>query len=538
MVRQAPKLETVDRQLAVHQRRVQLIGGSFALLGAMGAVIVFVTEGEPARPAIIAMLAAAGLCLALLVMSQQRLSSQERQRVGPGMALAVTIVYLPALLYVAFGPPFAMPEQGVFRPVFGFVPFVLLSIVMLLPGDTGLRAAWGVYGLTVAITLTGLLWHGALDFAHRDMFALIFWLVGANVMYLLALQSLPFYAQRAMSAGRREEALRRMEQQWRLVLHSMQAGAWTLDLGRSDAPSWASPRFLELLGWEEGEEGAPSAPLQVIHPEDRAHYAERVTAQLAEGDLFDVRARLRCKDGGYRWFSIRAHVVYDDQRDIREVFGAIDDVHAEVEATQALQRSKEQLEYLAYHDPLTGLRNRRFLLRQFDHELKRARRSGEPVSLLMIDVDHFKPYNDHYGHAAGDEVLDALGRELRNGVRRDTDIAARFGGEEFCVVLADTDASGAMQVAESLRHGIEAIGLPHSKSPFGCITVSIGVTTYHPGEAEFSDTGLMIEEADAALYMLKQYSRNRVRHYRDALNEAALLSTGGGPVDNRSGDHN
>ncbi|MNU80171.1 Phytochrome-like protein cph2 [compost metagenome] len=164
------------------------------------------------------------------------------------------------------------------------------------------------------------------------------------------------------------------------------------------------------------------------------------------------------------------------------------------------------LELLALEDALTGLANRR----QFDlfiqAETGRARRNLTGLSLLMIDVDHFKAFNDRYGHLAGDECLRAIAAIVTEHIKRPGDLAARFGGEEFAVVLPGTDYVGAFLVAEKIRRAVQSANLQHSESPVGVVTVSVGVCGYDP--ASQTRTEDLIGAADKALYVAKASGRN------------------------------
>jgi len=172
------------------------------------------------------------------------------------------------------------------------------------------------------------------------------------------------------------------------------------------------------------------------------------------------------------------------------------------------QLAETRLQRLARTDAMTGLRNRGAFDEALDDEASRARRTGRTLSLLFVDVDHFKAYNDYYGHQAGDEVLRAVARCLSLCMRRAADVAARYGGEEFVAVLPETDATGASTVAETVRAAIYALNLEHVKSPHGRITVSIGTVTARGG-AECA-TESLVKRADAALYEAKSAGRNRV----------------------------
>ncbi len=178
------------------------------------------------------------------------------------------------------------------------------------------------------------------------------------------------------------------------------------------------------------------------------------------------------------------------------------------ERTRQLEVANEKLEKLATLDGLTNIPNHRRFKEFLSQEWQRAQRTQAPLSLLLMDVDHFKAYNDTYGHQVGDECLKQVAGVLSQTVHRAVDLAARYGGEEFVVVLTDTDREGAMIVAEKIRAQIEALGIPHSGSKTSdVVTLSIGVATAISHQE--SDPDGLIAAADQNLYRAKESGRNR-----------------------------
>lgn len=175
----------------------------------------------------------------------------------------------------------------------------------------------------------------------------------------------------------------------------------------------------------------------------------------------------------------------------------------------ALIELNHTLEILASEDKLTGLANRRHFDQFLDIEFKRAKRLASPLSLILIDVDFFKRYNDHYGHLAGDECLRVICQSIKHCVRRPADMTARYGGEEIAVVMPNTDESGARTVAEAILRGIAAEQFAHLSSPFGIVTVSLGLATYVSYDSDHDEKAL-IDRADRALYSAKSQGRNRL----------------------------
>lgn len=178
-------------------------------------------------------------------------------------------------------------------------------------------------------------------------------------------------------------------------------------------------------------------------------------------------------------------------------------------AHEQIVQANAQLAELAEHDGLTGILNRR----AFDHRLEailaQARRYGQPVSLVLFDVDHFKSYNDNYGHPAGDDCLRRVAAALSMAMRRPGDVLARYGGEEFVAILPDTPADGAREVANAARLEVARLALRHDASADGIVTVSAGIASANAASVDLTPAAL-IGPADKALYRAKHAGRNRV----------------------------
>jgi diguanylate cyclase (GGDEF)-like protein len=184
-------------------------------------------------------------------------------------------------------------------------------------------------------------------------------------------------------------------------------------------------------------------------------------------------------------------------------------VQARVKNHIALKRSLDLLEHMTTVDHLTGVSNRRGFDEYLGMEWHRAMRTGEPLSLLAADLDHFKPYNDHYGHPAGDACLGAVALALRESVARITDMVARCGGEEFGCILPDTNVAGALAIAQDMRRRAAGLRITHAHSACSeYVSISIGVATQTPEPG--SSPRQLIDRADCALYEAKAAGRNRV----------------------------
>jgi diguanylate cyclase (GGDEF)-like protein len=178
------------------------------------------------------------------------------------------------------------------------------------------------------------------------------------------------------------------------------------------------------------------------------------------------------------------------------------------EQTTELRAANQRLEELTRSDPLTGLANRRHFDELKEIEFRRAQRLGQPMSVLMCDVDFFKRYNDAYGHAQGDRCLQAVADALRNNFARAGELVARIGGEEFAVLLPGSDMGHARTAAERLRRRVAELAIPHTGSPIGVITLSIGLAQYDAATMDQFDQ--LLHQADQALYRAKSQGRDRI----------------------------
>jgi diguanylate cyclase (GGDEF)-like protein len=174
-----------------------------------------------------------------------------------------------------------------------------------------------------------------------------------------------------------------------------------------------------------------------------------------------------------------------------------------------LRKANQRLERLSSLDGLTQIANRRRFDEHMDHEWRRAIRTGKPMGLIMADIDHFKAYNDTYGHQAGDDCLIQVAQSLYQQLKRPADLVARYGGEEFAIVLPETELKGAGDLAEKMRKEIRRLNIKHSSSPVDqVVTISLGVSCALPTMSPEPEE--LIAQADQALYQAKNQGRNRV----------------------------
>lgn len=229
-----------------------------------------------------------------------------------------------------------------------------------------------------------------------------------------------------------------------------------------------------------------------------------VAHEDASGQAFGVHAENWCvmpRLGTQLYLAIDAGPIYDAQGKLLSVVETLRDMSAH-------KLAQTELERLASHDGLTGVVNRRGFDAKLQQEWSRAAREALPMALIMLDVDHFKLFNDSYGHQAGDECLKQIAAALSRSVLRPFDVVARYGGEEFAVILPSIDELGASRVADRILEAVAALSIAHSGVEDGpYLSVSIGVAAATPLQGMHSEE--LIERADRALYQAKHGGRNR-----------------------------
>jgi diguanylate cyclase (GGDEF)-like protein/PAS domain S-box-containing protein len=278
---------------------------------------------------------------------------------------------------------------------------------------------------------------------------------------------------------------------------------------------YASPSLFRLLGIEPGEIFGKTH-LSYVLPEDLP-VLDAVTARHAAGhDDGLATFRMVRKDGRVIWVEGSGRTVRDPATQNTNFVIILRDI-SDRKALEA------KLSELALTDGLTGLANRRAFDEALENEWRRTRRSGGALSLLLLDLDRFKAFNDHYGHQVGDDCLRSVASAIGKSLKRSGDRAARYGGEEIAIILPETDSAGAIAIAETVRAAIEALCISHveNKDGAGLVTISIGAATAlsRVGGSVQMPAGLL-QAADIALYKAKQKGRNRV--------ETALLLTSDG----------
>ncbi len=298
-----------------------------------------------------------------------------------------------------------------------------------------------------------------------------------------------------------EAVLKQKEAEFRLLAESASDLVERFDA--DGTRTYISPALERLTGYTPDELIGHNA-FEIVHDDDRPAVeaaAERLRVGASEQETVTFR-RLR-KDGAEIWLETSLRVAAEASGRF-SVVGVTRDISDR-------KRLELALEGMAMRDGLTGLANRRAFDVALARELARSRRTGTPLSLLMIDADRFKRFNDDHGHLAGDACLMAIASVVALVARRPTDLAARYGGEELALLLPDTDLGAARAIANDLCRQVQALAIPHARNlPWNVATVSVGVATIDPRDEDaVHDSAWLIRTADLALYDAKSQGRNQ-----------------------------
>lgn len=313
----------------------------------------------------------------------------------------------------------------------------------------------------------------------------------------------------------REQELRDSHFRWKFAIEGSGYGVWDWDIQSNEAIY--SKYWKEMLGYAENDILPRNDEWVIrIHPDDRSYVAGSMQAYLeGETELYIVEYRLRCKDDSYKWILGRGIIVSrDEDGNPLRMIGT----HSDITERKHME---EQIRQLAFYDPLTKLANRLLLNDRLALAISTSQRSGCHIAVIFLDLDNFKPLNDRHGHVVGDLLLMEAANRLKNCVRN-IDTVARFGGDEFVVVLGQLDADKAVSVAqakiiaEKIRHVLSVpyrLTIPHEGQSNTTVehrcTASIGVALTNP--EVYQD--VILGWADAAMYQAKEAGRNLIRFY-------------------------
>ena len=289
---------------------------------------------------------------------------------------------------------------------------------------------------------------------------------------------------------------------YKTLLESTKAIPWKIVWDTKEF-AYIGPQIEELLGWTPDSWKTAQDWADRMHEQDRERVFNYCVAQSMAGIDHEADYRALKKDGGYVWLRDVVHVMRKPEGSVDSLVGFMFDISERKHNEEKLMQLQRELEDFSYRDGLTGVANRRQFDSILDLEWANAKRTQEPLSLIMFDIDYFKQYNDYYGHIQGDDCLKRVGQTLTTAAKRPRDFLARFGGEEFVFILPDTDATAAYKIAESARASLIAENIPHQKSQVRPhLTVSAGVGTITPSQQDVPMK--FIEDVDKKLYRAKQ----------------------------------
>jgi len=293
---------------------------------------------------------------------------------------------------------------------------------------------------------------------------------------------------------------------YRTLLESTKAIPWKIDWD-SKQFAYIGPQIEALLGWTPASWQTVGDWASRMHPQDREWVLNFCVAQSQAGVDHEADYRALTRDGHYVWIRDVVHVVRRADGSVDSLIGFMFDISERKQTEQKLASLQKELEELSFRDGLTGVANRRRFDALMELEWSNARRNRQPLSLLMIDIDYFKQYNDCYGHLEGDACLKRVAWLLASAATRARDLLARFGGEEFVLLLPETDEAASHKLAARCRDLILAEQIPHAQSAVGpVLTISVGAATCIPAHAE--ELRGFLDSVDKRLYRAKQQGRD------------------------------
>ncbi|HWU84538.1 MAG TPA: sensor domain-containing diguanylate cyclase [Rhodocyclaceae bacterium] len=293
---------------------------------------------------------------------------------------------------------------------------------------------------------------------------------------------------------------------YKTLLESTKAIPWKIDWDTMTF-SYIGPQIEPLLGWPRDSWLSANDWAMRIHEEDRDQVVNFCISQSKAGVDHEADYRALTKDGNYVWIRDVVHVVRKEDGTADALIGFMFDITERKQIEEELIRLQKEFRELSYKDGLTGVANRRMFDSVIEVEWTNARRNNQSLSVILLDIDYFKQYNDHYGHIQGDECLKRVAKALAGVATRSRDFFARYGGEEFVLVLPESDAEAAQRVAERCRNAIFKEQIAHDQSDVSQIlTISLGIGTITPGHKD--DLLGFIDSVDRQLYQAKQRGRN------------------------------
>ena len=296
---------------------------------------------------------------------------------------------------------------------------------------------------------------------------------------------------------------------YKTLLESTKAIPWKIDWATLQF-TYIGPQIEALLGWEPASWQTVEDWATRMHPEDRQWVVDYCVSQSQSGIDHEADYRALNKNGDYVWIRDVVHVVRKQNGEVDSLIGFMFDITERKKTEQELFKLQKELEELSFKDGLTGVANRRMFDNVIETEWLKARQNQQPLSLIIMDIDFFKEYNDCYGHLQGDDCLKQVAETLNGVAARSRDFFGRFGGEEFVMLLPETDENAAWAVAERCRQSLFKKQIPHEHSKVSqLLTISLGVSTMIPSpDGEHNE---LIDRADKQLYQAKQRGRNCIQ---------------------------
>lgn len=294
---------------------------------------------------------------------------------------------------------------------------------------------------------------------------------------------------------------------YKTLLESTKAIPWKINWD-TKAFEYIGPQIEELLGWSQESWASAQDWIDRIHEDEREMSAHTCIDLCDKGIDHELDYRALTADGEYVWVRDVIHVIRKDGV-TTELVGFMFDITERKQMEEELQAANKKLEALSYQDGLTGVANWRLYDHTLEREWAHAVRNSAALSLIVIDIDHFKEYNDRFGHLKGDECLKRVAETLQKVVSRSTDLIARYGGEEFVLLLPDTGHEDAVDIAERCRLSVLELAIDHPTSSVGdLLTISAGVSCALPTVKD--DRVSLFAAADRMLYEAKRSGRNSV----------------------------
>jgi|GEM_PF-871715 len=398
----------------------------------------------------------------------------------------ICVIFLLALGHLYY-------KQEQLRP--GIFPFLAISIFATICAELAFTFYIDVYGFS------NLIGH---------IFKLFsFWLIFYSIIRI-SLQE-PYEILESLVSKRTRE-LEQSMQQLNKAEEIAHLGSWNWDITNNKL--YWSDEVYRVFGVKPQEfQATYESFLSYIHNKDRNNVQQAVKDALNNKQAYDIEHRIVRKDGQERIVLEKGEVIFDEKDEPLHMVGIIHDVTEQKLTEHQLARVNRELRQLSLQDALTGIANRRMFDQIIQKELERANRNQQQLSLMMIDIDYFKLYNDSYGHLAGDDCLKKVASVLTNVAKRPADLVARFGGEEFVILLPESENDHANYLAELCCDSVKEQKISHRASKVAHIlTISAGVASVMP--TPNLQVKELIELADKALYEAKEGGRNKFISYK------------------------